>query len=514
MSLPPDQSMGSELQIFTITFSHCLALQVAKDIQVFGLSPPPLSTALVAVTIVAAHISTHEAVLVGLAASGLLVLLLHGSQSNHVLLELAVALAVLLTAPVDSVIRRQPSSVDSHPPGTATARAMGRRAWSTRLTLAMRAILVALFACTGFAKLNDDWHSPHLSCCVQMFVGSIAGVVDMTRVPPLALRALPFAATGFELAFPLALLYAMRIECSGVERLRRRAVSLLRTLATLGATFHILTALPPPPISVYPFAMLMAPIYISALVPNDVAAASAAVVRASPYTKVVLAAALAAAAAVALQLSRQSDRFEYPPYMLFSWELGVLWVLAAFGALVAAAAAAAAAAGGGATGGGAAGGGTAGGGTAKSVPQADQQLVTRNRRDGGVRTALALLPAALILLVSSCTYLGIRTYPSFAMFSNLAVEGGASNHWLIGPSRHGSSGEGGTCVWAATRWNTLQHAATSVHPPQPCTPLPVSPGLQRPVTAVAAVAGRRTPTVPIEPSRFSPRTCRPCAISR
>ena len=466
--------MVRELQAFTVAFSHCLALQVAKDIQVFGLSPPPLSTALVAVAIVAAHISTHDAVLVGLAASGLLVLLLHGSQSNHVLLEVAVALAVLLTVPVDTVIRRQPPSHPA-PPGAAVARAMGRRAWSTRLTLAMRAILVVLFACTGFAKLNDDWHNPRLSCCVQMFVGSIAGVVDVAWVPPLALRALPFAATGFELAFPLALLYAMRIERSGVERLRRRAVWLLRTLATLGAAFHIVTALPPPPISVYPFSMLMAPIYIAALVPSDVDAASAAVARASRSTKGALAAVLAAAAAVALQLSRHSDRFEYPPYMLFSWELGVLWALAAFGALVAAAAAAAAA-GGGTAGGGTAGGGTAGGGTAAggttAAPQAGQQLVARGARDGGVRTALALLPAALIMLVSSCTYLGIRTYPSFAMFSNLAVEGGASNHWLVGPPRAGSPADGDTCVCS-----TLQHRFTpsSMHPSsfltRPATPL-------------------------------------------
>jgi hypothetical protein len=34
-----------------------------------------------------------------LAASGLLVLLRNGSQSNHVLLELAIAAAVLFTAP-------------------------------------------------------------------------------------------------------------------------------------------------------------------------------------------------------------------------------------------------------------------------------------------------------------------------------------------------------------------------------------------------------------------------------
>ena len=43
-----------------------------------------------------------------------------------------------------------------------------------------------------------------------------------------------------------------------------------------------------------------------------------------------------------------------------------------------------------------------------------------------------MAPAAFIFLVSASTYVGVRTYPSFAMFSNLRVEGGASNHWVFG----------------------------------------------------------------------------------
>jgi hypothetical protein len=48
------------------------------------------------------------------------------------------------------------------------------------------------------------------------------------------------------------------------------------------------------------------------------------------------------------------------------------------------------------------------------------------------RSSLApLLPALFIFAVSASTYLGVRTYPSFAMFSNLLLEGGASNHWVV-----------------------------------------------------------------------------------
>ena len=43
----------------------------------------------------------------------------------------------------------------------------------------------------------------------------------------------------------------------------------------------------------------------------------------------------------------------------------------------------------------------------------------------------ALLPGAFLFAVSASTYVGARTYPSFAMFSNLRVEGGSSNHWVV-----------------------------------------------------------------------------------
>ena len=233
------------IRAFTLTLSHCLALQVAKDVQVFGLSQPP--TLLLAIAIVAAHISSHEVVLLGLAASGMLVLLLHGSQSNHVLLEAAVVLAVLLTAPIDvlKVLFDWPRRLaTAHLPASVVVgitptrnehASEERRAWSRRLTLAMRGILIVLYACTGFAKLNDDWHDPHVSCCVQMFVGSVAGLVDMAHFPQQLLRLLPYAATAFELAFPIALLYAMLMERS--HRLSR-ARPVLRALALLGAAFH------------------------------------------------------------------------------------------------------------------------------------------------------------------------------------------------------------------------------------------------------------------------------------
>lgn len=51
---------------------------------------------------------------------------------------------------------------------------------------------------------------------------------------------------------------------------------------------------------------------------------------------------------------------------------------------------------------------------------------------GARRRLLTLLPAVTLLAVGVAPYIGIRTHPALAMFSNLLIEGGASNHWLMG----------------------------------------------------------------------------------
>jgi hypothetical protein len=59
-----------------------------------------------------------------------------------------------------------------------------RKAFSKRLTLAMRAILIVLYPMTGFAKLNDAWHDPAVSCCVQMFIGGLTVIGRVWRILP------------------------------------------------------------------------------------------------------------------------------------------------------------------------------------------------------------------------------------------------------------------------------------------------------------------------------------------
>jgi hypothetical protein len=46
----------------------------------------------------------------------------------------------------------------------------------------------------------------------------------------------------------------------------------------------------------------------------------------------------------------------------------------------------------------------------------------------------SLWPALTVLAISLLPYLGLRTYSAFAMFSNLRMSGGVSNHLLLGPA--------------------------------------------------------------------------------
>ena len=178
------------LSVFTLVLAHCLALQVAKDAQALHLTWDGLlmtgdydwwsktaPTLLLAASIAVAHVvPKSDGAPVFLAFSGLLVLLINGSQSNHVLLELAIAAAVLLSVPSSSVIpfsfffsndggdgASNNNKGGANDGGAAAADAerrhrLRRETFSERMTLSMRAILVVLYATTGFAKLNDAWH--------------------------------------------------------------------------------------------------------------------------------------------------------------------------------------------------------------------------------------------------------------------------------------------------------------------------------------------------------------------
>ena len=45
--------------------------------------------------------------------------------------------------------------------------------------------------------------------------------------------------------------------------------------------------------------------------------------------------------------------------------------------------------------------------------------------------AVPLTPAMVLALLGLAPYVGVRSHPAFAMFSNLRIEGNVPNHWLM-----------------------------------------------------------------------------------
>lgn len=429
------------LCVYTLVLAQCLALQVVKDAQTLTWHVTgawrALPTVALALAVLRAHArpgDTRSAL--ALAAAGLLALTVNGSQSNHVLLELALCAATLLAAPGGCFSRSE------------ARRDASRRAFSSALTDSTRALLAVLYLSTGFAKLNDDWHDPKQSCCVQMFVGALAGcglspATAAALAPAQSRELMPVGATAFELAFGIALV--RDIFNNGWAARERRLEArdgytdyfdtdsvTTRTFAILGGAFHALIALPPPPMSVYPFSMLMAPPYVAGLVPHSVTSAARAFARCQDEIKIASAIFLSAALAHQYQTALERDKslFEYPAY--FAWRVGVAWTVAAFFAIAAAARRGVVA---------------DFGGENEDLRELDEApnasanehesepSTNRNRREPPTfvnRLIRRALPALFVATVSAAPYLGARTYPAFAMFSNLRVEGGGeTNHWVV-----------------------------------------------------------------------------------
>lgn len=229
---------------------------------------------------------------------------------------------------------------------------------------------------------------------------------------------------------------------------------------------------------------MQAPMYVMALVPEECGAAARAAEAAPRSLRVAAAAALAALMAYAVQLNRASDYFEYPAY--FAWEVGVLWVVLAFGGIAAVAAAGELSSSSSLSplsspspptttpvngkkkrpgfGGAGEGGEATRGGEGKYTYNGGSRAAAAAGAAGPLGSVLLpLLPAIFVFIVSASTFLGVRTYPSFAMFSNLLLEGGASNHWVVrAPLRFDVNAAAASASGASLRRYYGPHVAVEV----------------------------------------------------
>mmetsp|Transcript_51347 Transcript_51347/g.94888 ORF Transcript_51347/g.94888 Transcript_51347/m.94888 type:complete len:519 (+) Transcript_51347:114-1670(+) len=298
-----------------------------------------------------AGLFTPESSTVLLCVTSLLVLGLTGSQSNHVFMKMILTVALLLS------YRKQ------------------RDRWIDQACSAARTFLISLYLITALHKLNYDWLDIKSSCATLMHLG-VAAMPPFQWMEDLPLHPIPTAAAAAELLLPLLLW--LRYD---------------RLATCIGSIFHLLICQMLPPMSVYPFSLLMAPIYIF-IIPEQSKLFSK--VRSWSWF-LVPAAAVLAERWLPLMTGVSEAPFEYPPYGLYTF--GIVWCWFVYMALLAAA------------------------------------LVgpsTKSASVVGARTrVVSALVAAMVFGLGLMPYFGVRNYPALAMFSNLRTEAGRSNHFFL-----------------------------------------------------------------------------------
>lgn len=293
-----------------------------------------------------------------LMCASLVVLWRTGSQSNHVFLEMAVCFAVLLTF------------------------SQRREVWTEQVTHSVRCFVTALYLVTALHKLNSDWSNPQYSCCTLMLGGVLALPPLRWALPLVPWHVAPHAATATELILPLMI--AARFD---------------RLAAMLGCFFHLVLCQMLSPMSVYPFSILMAPLYICIIPERAVALFELA--RPWVWMMLPIYACLSSAwtKLMAADLQEGEELFEYPPYGM--WAPGVVWCLMVHGMLIIAALRP----------------------LQPPVPGRAHSTVTNGNWRGK-------LPALGVVAMGLSPYFGVRDYPALAMFSNLRTAGG-SNHLFL-----------------------------------------------------------------------------------
>lgn len=219
-----------------------------------------------------------------LVGASIVVLWWTGSQSNHVFMDMAVCFAVLLTF------------------------SQRRDVWREQATQSVRYFMTALYLVTTLHKLNTDWTNPQHSCCTLMLGGVLALPPLRWALPLVPWRVAPIAAIATELLLPLMI----------AARFDRLAVM-------LGCMFHLVICQMLSPMSVYPFSLLMAPLYIC-VIPEQ---ATAAFELARPWAWLLLLIYASVSSTwtklMAADLQQGEELFEYPPYAM--WAPGVVWCI-------------------------------------------------------------------------------------------------------------------------------------------------------------------------------------------
>lgn len=372
------------LTFFTFLWSNIAVLQCVKhyhSLKQHGFLNAPVFDILFFLLLIAAVTSSmlipHRSLaLVSLCLTHILSLVYHGSQSNHVIMAIITATAVLLSYSDDRAI------------------------WHQRLSSSAYLILIVLYFVSWTHKLNENWFDRDYSCAslfasgfLSMWMSAPTSNSDSltTKFADLIIQTAPQQAVFIEIALPSLLIVWGK---SGKET----KGLLFKIVMVTGALFHLVICLPLPPMSVYPFSMVMVPLYVL-LLPKE----SFGLVEKLTSNMWIFGSGLAAMSMLvqySLQQVLRGEKMplEYPAYNL--WTISIIWNIVSWAVILYAAL-----------------------GIQSPYSSLHFPTLLYNRR--------GISLASFLGFIGVCPYLGIRNYPALAMFSNLRTEGNAANHLVL-----------------------------------------------------------------------------------
>jgi hypothetical protein len=233
------------LTVFTFLWSNICILQCVKQyhyikvlVQSFLVTFDLfLFLVLISTVIYAILKPHHSSALFSLCFTHIISLVYQGSQSNHVIMGITIALATLANYSSDRI------------------------KWQKGLSGTLFLILVVLYFVSFIFKLNVDWFDPKHSCASLFSSGFLSMFMNLSSEMVGSLSFLfangiistaPHIAAFIEIALP-SLLIIWQMSSSKL---------CFKLLIFIAATFHLIICLPLPPLSVYPFSMVMVPMYI------------------------------------------------------------------------------------------------------------------------------------------------------------------------------------------------------------------------------------------------------------
>ena len=392
-----DSAASSCLAIFTFLWSNIAIMQLFKAYHLIFYAKQQsfifIDIVLFLFLASALAFSTfrphHSSSLFALSIAHISSLVLQGSQSNHVITATTISLAVLLNYSPD------------------------RDIWKKKLSGFSLALLILLYTVPGIHKMNYDWFDHRVSCASLFTSGFFSMWVPIPsnhhtlsyHFIDQFIKTAPHQAVILEVGLPL-LLTLCTIAPSHISSL------CFKITVFIAAVFHLMICIPLPPLSVYPFSMVMVPLYVLAL-PDESISYLKNLFSNFWFMGIYIAfISVLVKVMVNFALGGEKMPLEYPPYGL--WAPSVVWNLVLWPCVVRA---------------------------AWIAPSSQLLMQSSDKQSTSIKStnftksmklsyaSIGLLTALTVIGLSP--YFGVRNYPALAMFSNLRTEGPLPNHLLL-----------------------------------------------------------------------------------